>query len=314
MFGLLILILDSKTALSGARDGLDICMRVLIPTLFPFFFLSSWLRGTMYRVRIPGLFFLTKAFSIPKGSETMLLSGILGGYPVGALAVDQAVREGALSSGDGKRLICICNQCGPAFIFGISAVMFDHPLAGWLLMLIQLVSTMITARLLPGGFGNCVKSTQFSSQIHPMDQSLRSTATVCGWVILFKTLVTFLQRWVLWLLPQYLQATAIGILELSNGCLLLDSIQQTHLRFILAAVLLNFGGLCVTMQTFSLAKQTDKRLYLPAKLLQATVAATIASALCRWQMIWVGLLISVVLVVILRKNEKRCRNPQTVVV
>ena len=35
--GMLVLILDSKTALAGAREGIDLCIRTVIPSLFPFF-------------------------------------------------------------------------------------------------------------------------------------------------------------------------------------------------------------------------------------------------------------------------------------
>ena len=35
--GMIVLILDAKTALSGAREGIDLCMRTVIPALFPFF-------------------------------------------------------------------------------------------------------------------------------------------------------------------------------------------------------------------------------------------------------------------------------------
>ena len=38
--GLLILILDSSLALEGARTGMDLCIRTVIPSLFPFFVLS----------------------------------------------------------------------------------------------------------------------------------------------------------------------------------------------------------------------------------------------------------------------------------
>ena len=39
--GFLMLILDSKTAISGAADGVELCLRTVIPALFPFFVVSS---------------------------------------------------------------------------------------------------------------------------------------------------------------------------------------------------------------------------------------------------------------------------------
>ena len=34
--GFLVLIFDSRLALEGARAGLDLCIRTVIPSLFPF--------------------------------------------------------------------------------------------------------------------------------------------------------------------------------------------------------------------------------------------------------------------------------------
>ena len=39
--GILVLILDSRTALAGAAQGLSLCLKTVIPSLFPFIFLSG---------------------------------------------------------------------------------------------------------------------------------------------------------------------------------------------------------------------------------------------------------------------------------
>ena len=38
--GMLALILDGRTAIEGARQGIGLCLRTVIPSLFPFFVLS----------------------------------------------------------------------------------------------------------------------------------------------------------------------------------------------------------------------------------------------------------------------------------
>ena len=312
--GLFVLIIDSRNALIGAGEGLNICIRVLIPTLFPFLFLSAWLCGRLEKISVPGGAMIARLFSVPKGAEPLLLCGLLGGYPTGALNVDEAVGRGLIAPKDGKRLLIICNQCGPAFIFGMTAVLFDSPLAGWLLLLIQLLSAMITAYLLPQSSGTAPGRILSGNRRHPMDQAIRSTANICGWVILFKTLVAFLQRWALWIFPVEAQVALVGLLEMSNGCLLLPEIGSSELRFMLCAAFMNFGGLCVTMQTFSLVKNTDKGLYLQGKLLQSAVAAALSCALCGRYIFAVPPVIGVVFSIILRKNKKRCRNSRRVVV
>ena len=40
LLGLLVLILDAKAALIGARDGVNLCIYTVVPSLFPFLVLS----------------------------------------------------------------------------------------------------------------------------------------------------------------------------------------------------------------------------------------------------------------------------------
>ena len=60
--------------------------------------------------------------------------------------------------------------------------------------------------------------------------SLKIMANVCGWIILFRILIAFMTRWVLWLLPVPAQVAITGILELSNGCCALDKISNEELK------------------------------------------------------------------------------------
>ena len=43
--GLFLLIVDSHTAAAGVREGLELCIRTLIPSLFPFMFLAMLLNS-----------------------------------------------------------------------------------------------------------------------------------------------------------------------------------------------------------------------------------------------------------------------------
>ena len=65
---------------------------------------------------------------------------------------------------------------------------------------------------------------------------------VCGWVILFRILIAFLERWFLWLLPASVRVAVTGLLELSNGCCALAEIKDFKMRFLLCSGMLSFGG------------------------------------------------------------------------
>ena len=51
--GMLVLIFDGKTAISGAIDGIELSLYVLIPSLFPFFLLTMLLTGALSGQALP---------------------------------------------------------------------------------------------------------------------------------------------------------------------------------------------------------------------------------------------------------------------
>ena len=51
--GMMVLILDSRLALTAAAQGIDICVRAVIPSLFPFFFCSGRLTDALQGLRLP---------------------------------------------------------------------------------------------------------------------------------------------------------------------------------------------------------------------------------------------------------------------
>jgi hypothetical protein len=104
-------------------------------------------------------------------------------------------------------------------------------------------------------------------------------AIICGWVILFRVLITVTERWMLWFLPVSAQIVVRGVLELANGIVSLSQIGNLGLRMIIVSTLLSFGGICVWMQTRSVVRDLSMRYYLPGKLTQSAISCMIATAL-----------------------------------
>ena len=281
---MLVLILDSPTALSGAKNGIEMCLQSVIPSLFPFFILSILLTSGMTGRNIPFLRPVARLTGIPLGSESILLTGLLGGYPVGAQAVSSAYSIGMLTDKEASRMMVFCNNAGPAFIFGMTAALLPSSHFAWLLWPIQMLSALFTALLLPGRTSRRITLTPSaqSTLTQALSASIRIMASVCGWVVLFRIVLSFLQHWLFWLFPSWGQVLLTGLLELANGCFALSTIDHTGFRFLLCAGMLSFGGLCVWLQTLSVANRVSMRLYLPGKLLQSAVAVTLALICQKW--------------------------------
>lgn len=310
--GMLLLILDSKTALSGAREGIELCLQTVIPSLFPFFILSGILVNSLMGTSLPFLRPLGRLLGMPEGTESLLISGFLGGYPVGAKSVRDAWKDGHVEKEDAERLLSFCNNAGPAFLFGMAAPMFSDPLAGWILWGIHILSALGAGFLfrqkpkrpaaLPSG--NNVTVAQ------AMQNALFVTAQVCGWVILFRVITSFLNRWFLWLLPAWGQMAVMGLLELANGCVGLHTIASQPVRFLLCAAMLSCGGLCVTMQTLSVTRGLNLKLYFSGKLVHTLLSILLSLMyLGKLSPMW---LLPLPLLLLAKKKAKKGSNLQPV--
>lgn len=281
IFSMAVLILDSKTALKGIGEGVQLCLYTVVPALFPFFVFSSIINETLIGRRIPFLRPLGKLCGMPAGSESLLMLGFFGGYPVGAQAVSDAYRQGALSKPTAQRLLGFCSNAGPSFLFGLIATLFADWWAPWVLWGIQILSTLLVGILLPGkdtGFVALQDNCQISVSI-ALKRAIRVMAEVCGWIILFRMYIAVCSRWVLWVFPPITKTIFSGILELSNGCIALSNLQSQSIRFILASGFLSFGGLCVYMQTVAVCGNLGLGMYIPGKILQTVFSLFLSGIL-----------------------------------
>lgn len=273
--GMLVLILDAKTALIGAREGIELCLWTIVPALFPFFVAANYLTGSLS----PGFLRpVVKLLRIPEGAEGILLIGMLGGYPVGAQCIGREAESGRLAKADAKRMLGFCSNAGPAFLFGVVGQQLGdfRPALG--LWVIHLGSAVLTALLLPHteSVGNAPVSHH--RQGDPMGESVRAIGYVCGWVILLRVVIGVADRWFGWLLPQPWHTIAVGLLELTNGCCTLGAIPQKGAQFVICAGLLGFGSLCVLLQTMSVTKACGLGMYIPGKGMQGCLSMLLAFA------------------------------------
>ena len=277
--GLFVLIIDTKTALLGAKDGISLCLNSVIPSLFPFFVLSILINSTLSGANVAFLRPLGKLCNIPKGAESILLLGVLGGYPIGAKSISDAYRYGTLSKEDSRRMLGFCSNAGPSFIFGIVGGLFSSVTPVFLLWGIHIISAILVGVILPKSTDSSSGRSNSTAPIalpQAIESAIRAITSVCGWVVVFRIILYFCQHWFLWLLSEDLKITFIGLVELTNGCHELFSVAAPGMRFVLAATFLGFGGICVLMQTFSVTANCGIGLYFPGKIMQCTISFLLA--------------------------------------
>lgn len=279
--GLIVLILDAKTALTGGLDGISLCLNTVIPSLFPFFLFSILLNSTMTGIQIAILRPIGKLLGIPAGAESLILLGLVGGYPVGAQCISELYKCQGIDRHAARRMLGFCSNAGPAFIFGMGSCLFERKSVLWILWGIHIVSALLVGIILPNKRRtNCKLPQEKHMTIpHALNKAVRTTASVCGWVVIFRVLLAFLQKWCFWLVDNEDQAFLTGLLELSNGCYRLFDVVTQGARFVMCAAFLGFGGLCVAMQTVSVTGGLGTGMYFPGKVIQGSLSLLLSGLL-----------------------------------
>ena len=275
--GLTILILDNQTARTGIQEGIDLCLHAVIPSLFPFLIISSLLSSLNNNSKSRILNPIGALCGIPAGSESILLLGLLSGYPIGAQMISQAYAKGALKKDDALRMLGFCSNAGPAFIFGICSSIFQTKTV-FILWIIHIASVLITARVLPGKHrGNAeLRNVSTTSLSDAIKKATISMAIICAWISFFRILLVYIQKWFLNLVKPSLFCFISGFLELTNGIIMLNGDYLEGQKFIYVSSFLAFGGLCVLAQTLSVTRSLGMGYYFPGKLIQSSTSFIIA--------------------------------------
>lgn len=310
--GLLFLILNSNLAFDAARDGVELCIKTVIPALFPFFVISMVLTGSCMGCNCYPLSALAKALGIPEPATSILIPAFLGGYPVGAKCVGDFFQDRQITKEEAERLLAFCSNAGPSFLFGIVSVFFAEGTWIWLLWLIHILSAVLTAASIPSVDSLSPEKTRKRKE---KDQIIVSSAKamcmVCCWVLLFRVITAFLNAWCFRIFPQWLQVLTTGLLELTNGCWELQKIVDVEYRFLICSCMLSFGGICVILQTASVTRGLQIKYYVFGKILQTIFSFLLSMTIIGKQGVIFAAAIPI-LVIILRKKQIKYRNPAPV--
>lgn len=251
----------------GIRNGISLCINLVIPSTFLFLILSQLLLNTSFSFAMARPFsFLAGLFRIPKPAVRIFLLSLIGGYPVGATLLAQEAKCKTICEKTASRMLCFCTNCSPSFLItGIGTIIFGNTSIGVLIWICETISCVCLAFVsrffIKSEFGfSPGKRTilPFSCVlIQSVHRSVTAMASICAFVLLFSAispvLLSFLEQVGF---SQSFCAAICGMIEVSNGCRLIGE----HLfRDPLAAATLfsSFGGICVLVQIAAVLKGTN---------------------------------------------------------
>ena len=297
-------------SVSAAKDGLRMCTDLIVPSLFPFFVLSSMmielgLAEVLGKLASP---VMKRLFNVGGSCAVPFLLGFIGGYPVGARAAITLYDRGGCRRREAERLLCFCNNTGPAFILGVvGAGVFGDTRTGLILYGVHFLSSVTVGLVFRGKTRGDIGEVQTADKLTEHDtlpavfvscvkSSFTAVLGICGFVIFFTVLIRLL--YLAGIIPAAAEALSFilrplgvtsagaegiisGLIELTSGVSSLRGAAGSMSKnAAMAAFMLGWAGLSVHFQVLGFISESGLRArnYIFGKLLHGVISALYAYA------------------------------------
>lgn len=252
--GIMLLLCYPQAASDGFRHGLDICLNMLLPSIFPFLFLSSMVINLRLFDSIGKKMKLIMnfIFKLPGEALPIILVSLIGGYPVGAFLIKSAFEKGIITSMQGRRMLLFCVNPGIAFTMSVIGVNLYSSVKIGLTVFAASILSSLTLGVLSRFFeeGNDVRKKSASDSViqhvsvitlDTMNTCIRSTVNICAWITVFSCLSSLLD--VINMEAGFSEFIKM-ICEVTNGVM----IARSNYSIAVLLAILGFGGFCIHLQ------------------------------------------------------------------
>lgn len=249
-----LFILFPGVAHSGTKQGIDLFSNTLFPYLLPYLILTNWILLLSKNFSTSTYFTYIKCY---------VLSAI-GGYPVGAIIIDQLLANKELTKREAAFLLPICHHPSPIFILGfVSNFIVSDPFFGWSYLILihsfSILLLMIFCMKFKRSSNPIVQAPVSASFSASMQNTMQPLFLIASTIIFFCTVYSV----TLHLFNLFFQGaensyfSLVGtLLELTNGLVLLKDFWQGDNFLLLVVILLTTQSFSIHVQVFAVIKQS----------------------------------------------------------
>ncbi len=258
-FALSVLFLAcGERAAETALDSMHLAAVHVLPSLFPYMVLSSVivsldLTEPLYR-RLP----VERLFRLPRASAAVILCGMLGGFPVGAVGACKLYERGGICRSDAARLCAISSNTSPAFILGTVGGMWGRNYAITLLTA-QLISSLVIGAVMarrvrhtpnpPVTRTEAVRESTVGALCRAISEGALNSVAICGYIVFFRVTAAMLSI----VLPPLSDIFTV-LFEFSSGASL-GAVRGGLYGICLTGFSVGFSGFSVFMQTANITER-----------------------------------------------------------
>ena len=263
-----LILFNSSVVINAVQGSIKIFLKNVFPSLFPTMVIGVMLvKNSVYEIIpkfIKNLF--KKVFNYNDYMTSIFIISLITGTPSNALYINEYLDKGLITNNEAESLLLATHFINPLFVVGmVGNVIFKSTKIGFIMLLALWTSNLIKAYITrPKIYKNVDRKSIscnepiINSFFASIKQAIYALLTIMGIIILFNML-TILTREVL-NLNNTLSVIINGILEMTGGVTRVSEINiNTSLKIIMSYVMLNFGGLSIHMQAFSMLENKKIR-------------------------------------------------------
>jgi sporulation integral membrane protein YlbJ len=303
----IIIIIYPFDTLNAAKEGVNLWLFVVVPSLLPFFILNDMMVSLDVPKNISYVFspILRVLYNTSGYGAYAFIMSIFSGYPSGAKITSSLIKSGQITSDEGQRILSFSSTSGPLFIIGaVGTGMLKSVSAGYLLFISHLLGAILNGIIYNIVFHKTPSNkslNRFTFSKTPMEpsqligSSISSSLITCGYIggyiVLFSVIIKLFNKINFFSIPfltgvvEKLIAFLIqGSLEISSGSSIITlSTLPMEFKLILLSFIIGFGGLSILGQVAAVVSNTgiDMRKYALFKLTQGGVSSLICSLMLK---------------------------------
>jgi len=267
LFVLYQVVVKKMLVYDSVNYSLNIWVKNLIPTLFPFFIISDILINYNFTFYIPKIFrkICKFLFNITDNMVTILLLSIISGFPSNARNTRALYDKGEISLDEANHILIFSHFSNPLFILTTVAIFFfGYKEIGWVLLTSHYLSNFILGIMFRNYFShdnkninNMMKFDSFGNIfVGAIKKSVDTILSICGIITVFMLLSAIINN--TFDFNVYNSMLVKGLLEITIGIEELGKLGISIIhKAVIASCFLAFGGFSVHMQVLSQISDTD---------------------------------------------------------
>lgn len=283
-----LLTIYPRESLEAAREGINLWIFVVMPSLFPFFIISDLLIALKIPENLSRLFapIARVLFNTSGYGAYVFIMSIFSGYPAGAKITRELIDSQKITAKEGQKILSFSSTSGPLFIIGaVGAGMLQNINAGYIIFICHVFGAIINGILvnffrrkqisknndLNGLYRTSKESSTGNVLSNAIGNSLYTSGFIGGYIILFSVIIALLDKIAFFSilgdimdmifpasisqLTSYVLKTS---LEISNGCKILSGLPLSlEYKLILSSFIIAFSGFSIIGQVSSIIAKTS---------------------------------------------------------